>query len=200
MLANLNIGPMRGLLSHWWPLIIVFIGLYMWWSDTKNVVWSLFVVGVGTILLLNTLDITDINLGDIFWPFIIIVVGINILASAARRPVRQVTRSDEDTTAMLGGTSAQNTSEDYKGGAISSILGGVSLDLSKAVIKKEASINLTVFMGGVDLRVPENVVVKNRATVILGGIEDNTRPVASKAAPVLYLDGTVTMGGVEIKR
>lgn len=60
--------------------------------------------------------------------------------------------------------------------------------------------DIFAFMGGVELRVPENVIVKSRATMVLGGIEDKTRPKESKDAPVLYVDGTVIMGGIEIKR
>jgi hypothetical protein len=55
-------------------------------------------------------------------------------------------------------------------------------------------------MGGIELRVPEHVIVKNRASVFLGGIEDRTRPSEAKNSPVLYIDGSVVMGGIEIKR
>ena len=55
-------------------------------------------------------------------------------------------------------------------------------------------------MGGVEVRVPDNVIVKNRATLFLGGIEDNTRPEEGKNNPILYIDGSIVMGGVEIKR
>ena len=79
-------------------------------------------------------------------------------------------------------------------------MGGVELDLSRATIKKEASINVFVMMGGVEVRVPDNVIVKNRATLFLGGIEDNTRPEEGKNNPILYIDGSIVMGGVEIKR
>lgn len=74
------------------------------------------------------------------------------------------------------------------------------MDLSHAEIKNEAVLNVFVVMGGIELRVPENVIVKNRASVVLGSIEDKTRPTDSKRNPVLFIDGSILMGGVEVKR
>jgi predicted membrane protein len=79
-------------------------------------------------------------------------------------------------------------------------MGGVELDLSKATVAHEAVIDVFVLMGGLELRVPENVIVKSKAVCILGGVEDKTNPADAVKAPVIYLDGTVIMGGVEIKR
>lgn len=63
-----------------------------------------------------------------------------------------------------------------------------------------AHIDTTVIMGGVTICVAENVVVKSRSTTILGGFEDKTRPHTEQDSPTPYIDGTVVLGGIEIKR
>ncbi len=79
-------------------------------------------------------------------------------------------------------------------------MGGVELDLSKAVIKKEATLRVNVFMGGIELRVADGVIVKNRTAALLGGVEDKTFPEKTKKAAVLNIEGSIVMGGVEVKR
>lgn len=117
--------------------------------------------------------------------------------SAARLSVSKTER--EDITAILGGSDQRNSSQDFKGSKVSAIMGGVKLDLRKAVIKKEATIEIFTFWGGVELLVPSNVIVKNKSSVILGGIEDKTERDTSKDAPVLYITGDIIMAGVEVK-
>ena len=201
LLANLDVGAARTLVEDWWPLAVVATGGFMLWADRQNYVWSFAVMALGFLLLVNTLGIADVSMGDVFWPLVLIVGGISLLVSARHRQVPLTSnRSEGDITALLGGVTAVNASDDYTGGKVTAILGGVELDLSKATIKKEAVLHVSVFMGGLELRVPEGVNVKMRATGMLGGVEDKSYPKLAKNAPVLYLDGSITMGGVEIKR
>lgn len=200
LLANFNVGQAREILQQWWPAAIVVVGLLGFWDSKKRYVWPTLITLVGVVLLLGTLNIVEIELGKLITPAIIVGVGLVILSSARHRAVEASKLSDEDITAVLSGSSSRNDSDDYKGGTASAILGGVDINLAKATIKKEAVLRLTVFMGGVSVRVPENVIVKNRAQIIMGGFEDKSAPTKGKNAPVLYVDGVVIMGGIEIKR
>lgn len=199
LLSNINLGPVRELAADWWPVFIVLLGLLMWWSNPRNFVWALAVTLAGGLLLVNSLDLADINFGQIFWPLIIIGFGVNLVLAGRRRDSQPTEESEERLSAILGGTEGRNASRDYRGATINALMGGVELDISRARIKKEATINVSAIMGGVSIRVPEDVTVKNRATALLGGFEDKTRPTKDNG-PVLYLDGSVIMGGVEIKR
>jgi predicted membrane protein len=79
------------------------------------------------------------------------------------------------------------------------VLGGVTYDMSKVNIKKEATIEIFTLMGGVELRVPENVEVRCSTMNILGGVENKTAKPTAKNAPVLNIIGDVVMAGIEIK-
>lgn len=184
-------------LGMWWPIFLVVIGLVMMIGDRRNWWGAVLIIG-GVLFQLRALEVLDINPWEFFWPVIIILVGLSIIVNRSRRP--EVSgRQNEDASAILGGVDLVNTSEDYKGGSATAVLGGVKIDMRKAVIKKEATLTVFVLCGGIELIVPEGVVVKPQAMCILGGIE-NKHAAEAKNAPVLYIAGTVTMGGIEVKR
>jgi len=200
LLANMEVTPIRGLVESWWPIVFIAIGGLILWNDRQNYVWALLFAGLGSVLLLNNLGAAHIDFGDILLPAIIVAVGLSMLVSTTKKPPASVsTAPDEEVASFVSGTTTKVVSDDYTGTKVSAVMGGVELDLSKAVIKKSAVLNVFVLMGGVDVKVAENVVIKNRSSVLMGGIEDKTSPVISKNAPVLYIDGTVLMGGLEIK-
>lgn len=198
-LANINAFQMGQLFSVWWPLLLLVAAGLMLINNKNNYIWPLFLAGLGVVFLLNNLNLTNISVGDVIVPALIITFGVSMLMHNNTKR-QHFSTNDEDVTAILSGTESKNSSKDYKGGRLTAIMGGVELDLSHAVIEHEASLDVFVAMGGIELRVPENVVVKNRSTILLGGIEDKTRPVDTKKSPILYIGGTVIMGGVEVKR
>ena len=63
----------------------------------------------------------------------------------------------------------------------------------------EVVIDVSVIMGGIELRVPETWRVVIKGVPIMGGFSDETRTPSSPKAKVLLLQGSVVMGGVEIK-
>lgn len=184
-------------LGMWWPLLLVIIGSVMLIGERRNF-WGLAVVGGGILFQLRALDIMDINPWEFFWPIIIILVGLSIIFNRSRQPEVSARQSD-DASAIFGGVDLISASEDYQGGNATAVLGGVKIDMRKAIIKKEATLTVFVLCGGIELIVPEGVVVKPQATCILGGIENKYPATTAKNAPVLYVAGTVTMGGIEIK-
>ncbi len=201
LLANLNIGDSREIFAQWWPMGIIALGIYMWWVNRSNAVWALLVALFGVIALINTLNLAEFDYGQVVVPLIIVGVGLAIIARArSRTSLGASSKKEEEITAILGGSSGKNNSDDYRGGNVTSVMGGVELDISRATIKKDAILTLFVLVGGVELRVPSNVIVKNRTRAIFGGLEDGTHADKGKTAPTLYIEGDIVMGGVEVKR
>lgn len=199
LFSNLEIYNFKDLVSDWWPLAIIVAGLLVFLNDVKSYVWSLLIVGLGVLLQLKQLDVVDVNPWQLFWPAIVIAVGVSIIFnySASRRKVTKAER--DDVTAILAGSEKKNTSEDFKGAKVTAVMGGVKLDIRKATIKKEATIEVFSFWGGVEIIVPRDVVVRNQTSAVLGGVEDKSDFEGTKNAPVLYVTGDVIMAGVEIK-
>ena len=194
-----GIGGSSSILAQWWPAFIVGAGVLVFLNDMKSYLWSLLLIGFGIMYQLDVLNIVTFNPWQVFWPAIIIVIGLSIVFRRPGAKTKSATGDSDDVSAILGGADHMNKSENYKGGRVTTIMGGITLDLRKSIIKKEATLDVFALMGGVELVVPENVVVKSRAAVILGSIENKSQGIESKDAPVLYITGQVVMSGVEIK-
>ena len=98
----------------------------------------------------------------------------------------------------MAGNKTVSNSQDFKGGDITAVMGGVELDLRGASIQSEARLNLWATWGGIVIKIPADWSVINRGTAIMGAIEDKSSgsPVANKR---LIITGMAIMGGVDIK-
>ena len=201
LLTNLNILPFDVGIAQWWPLFIVAGGVVMLLSDVRNYLWAMLVIGLGALLQLKQFGIVDVNPWQLFWPAIIIVLGVSVMTSRGSSRGKIAASDREDVMAILSGSEVRVESKDFKGSRVTSICGGAMIDLRKAVIKKEATIDVFAFWGGIEIIVPEHVMVKNNTAAIMGGVEQQAGGDAVKeGSPILYVTGDVVMSGVEIKR
>ena len=201
LLTNLNILPFDVGIAQWWPLFIVAGGVVMLLSDVRNYLWALLVIGLGVLFQLKQFGIVDVNPWQLFWPAIIIVLGVSVMTSRGSSRGKIAASDREDVMAILSGSEVRVESKDFKGSRVTSICGGAMIDLRKAVIKKEATIDVFAFWGGIEIIVPEHVMVKNNTSAIMGGVEQQAGGDAVKEGnPILYITGDVVMSGVEIKR
>lgn len=199
LLTNLNVLPFSVAISDWWPMFVIVGGVLILLNDRKNYLWALLVIALGVVFQLNQLNIIDVNPWQLFWPAVIIIVGVSIMTSH-KVPRKNIAASErEDVTAVLSGSETKVQSKDFKASRVTAVCGGVTLDLREATIKKEATIDLFSLWGGIEIYVPKNVIVKNNTSVILGGVENNTAADTDRDAPVLHVVGDVVMAGVEIK-
>jgi predicted membrane protein len=199
LLGALDIVNFKDFFKDYWPLIIVAAGVLTFLGNPRQFIWPLLLVIWGTILQLHELDIVTVNVWQLIWPLIIIAVGLSIVFNRTHSN-KNVNRKDLDNlSAIFSGTNTKNHSDNYKGGDITAVCGGIELDLRKAKIDKEALINVFAFWGGISITVPENWTVKIEAMPIAGGIESKAVAPTDKNAPVLYIHGDVIMSGVEIK-
>jgi hypothetical protein len=81
------------------------------------------------------------------------------------------------------------------------ILGGVEIDLSEATFTApELVIHCTAVMGGVSIKLPENVTLRGGGVIgIMGGSDIKAYESAEPGAPVVRVDGVAFWGGVEAK-
>lgn len=197
LLGSFNLINFSELFSTYWPLLVIATGLLLLLANPReNYVWSIIFVALGTIWLLGRLDVMDINVWHLFWPLVLIGVGWSVLS---QKTGLLSDKDADDSTAILGSNEIKNNSKDYKGSKITTILGGSSIDLRQATIKKEATVEVLVVMGGVELFVPDGWVIKSSVTPILGGVENKTSTPKSPKAPVLHITGTALMGGIEVR-
>lgn len=186
------------LLSRWWPLIVVAAGLAMLVNEPRNYAGALIVMGVGAIIQLNILDLVDVNVWGVIWAVVIIAIGVAIL----RRPGRATVSDDHvNQTAVFFGVDKKVASQNFQGGALTAVMGGIELNMRQAAMPPQQTSELSVFtlMGGIELKVPESWRVEVTGLPVLGGWTVKANPPVDPAAPVLRVRATCVMGGMEIK-
>lgn len=106
-----------------------------------------------------------------------------------------------DSTAILGSSKKVILSKNFKGGDITSFMGGTEINCSQAEITGRVKLDITQIFGGTKLIVPAHWTIKSTVTSIFGGFEDKRSPSGVNPDPdkILVLDGTTVFGGIEIK-
>lgn len=138
-----------------------------------------------------------------------ILIGYATLVAAAvagglvvRKTMHEHGSEADDDVAIvcvMGGRRFTSTAPSLSSMRVLAYMGGVELDLTDAEIVDGAVLDLTTFMGGVDVIVPASWRVETHTNVIMGGVENRTSPDdTSDAAPLLIIECTTVMGGIEI--
>ncbi|HVS98205.1 MAG TPA: DUF5668 domain-containing protein [Puia sp.] len=105
-----------------------------------------------------------------------------------------------DTTSVFGGVHKKIVSKNFKGGDITTFLGGTELDLTQADFTGVIRLDVTQVMGGTKIIVPAHWEVRSQVTAIFAGFEDKRQqPAVHNPEKVLILEGTSIFGGIELK-
>jgi predicted membrane protein len=201
---------------RWWPGVIIAIGA-MIFTQSRRIgggINGAIVMLIGVWLLLNSLRIVRVGFWEMFWPLVLIGIGVALVMQTLGRRTREVSSTnDRDNTlavfAVMGGVKRISTAERFRGGEITALMGGTQIDLRQATIPpgEEAVIDVFVIMGGGEILVPSSWTVVTQLVPVMGGVDDKRLPplpgsaesLAGRPAPRLVLRGLLLMGGIEIK-
>lgn len=228
LLRELHLLPDHVNVGDVWPVFVIGFGLSRlgrgrgFWGNAMAA--SIATLGGG--MLLETLHVIDPGVIRL-WPLIIIFAGLGIMTKAMRRrgacdvsqgsegwgghhrhdPQGSVDVDPADVLhrdVTLGGAQIKMDSQQFKGGHLSTIMGGIEVDLRRAnLAEDETVLHVSSILGGIDLRVPEGWRIIDQVSPILGGVDDGTHaPVVGAGEPAakrLILRGSVILGGVSIR-
>jgi predicted membrane protein len=225
LLGELDILDARSVL-RFWPLILVAIGLLQFLNPRagapddrglpmSGVVW----MAIGGILLLNSFDILRVSIWELFWPVILIVVGVRLMTRPRRRGGgRGAGTTDAGTSgdigpifAVLSGVKRVSAPEPFQGAEVTTFMGGAHVDLRQAILRSgdEAVLDVFAVMGGCDLLIPAHWVVSAPIVALMGGVDDKRvappptviadATASAAASPRLVIRGFVMMGSVTIR-
>ncbi len=113
-----------------------------------------------------------------------------------------LTDDEIDISSSFNGIARKITSQNFRGGNINTNFGGVQLDLREANLADgAAALNLKMFVGGVDIRVPEGWNVESDISATVGGVSDERKNSGSsdQDAPKLTIKGSATFGGLSLR-
>jgi predicted membrane protein len=207
LLGNMDVIDPHDYLRYW-PAIIMVIGIAYLLQGQRGSgrVWGAVLTFIGAAMLLDRLYFIRFSLWD-YWPLILVFVGIMMIVKSsfirrgiATPPFGENKDANEylEAIAVMAGSKRFNNSQNFKGGELTAIMGGIEIDLRDASIKDEAVIDITAIMGGIEMRVPEDWIIIIDGFPFMGGFEDKTRP-PKESTKRLTIKGTAIMGGVEIK-
>ena len=214
LLDNMGIVRVHDVWRYWPVLLIVFgVSRILESHAPAGYIWGGVVTLAGALILLDNLDIVvfDFNL---VWPLLLIAFGLSMLLRSMERKRSLATASAAGTTpidtssscnafAVFGGSKRRISTPDFRGGEVVSVCGGVEFDLRDAgMTVDEAVIDVNLVCGGLEVRVPDNWVVTNRAVTIFGGVEDKTmqgKRDPNGKSPHLVISGSVVFGGISLR-
>jgi predicted membrane protein len=206
LLDNLNIVDAH-MYFHYWPVLLILVGIaYILQSGSLGArVWGGILVFAGFGMLFDRLGYFDFNVWNL-WPLVLVFVGGNLVLKSLRRnqaststPSASESESVVRGFAVMSGLVRSNASQNFQGGDLSAVMGGIEIDLRHASIKEEAVLDVFAFWGGIEIRIPEDWTVVVKAIPFMGGIDDQTHAPKSETRKRLVITGTAIMGGVEIK-
>ncbi|MEP1782774.1 DUF5668 domain-containing protein [Reichenbachiella sp.] len=222
LLDNLDLIPyeISYYLFNWKGIMILVGAVFLSSKDNKNP--GIIMMAVGGFFIMSDVlsyefDWHWYDTRKLFWPVLLIVIGLVILSRKSKSPLvsAHVFTADDtnkgvpddadhlNVTAALGGGDMSINSKNFKGGKVTTIMGGGTYDLSAAELAEGTQeIDVMVLMGGANFIVPSDWNVRIEVTSIFGGFSDSRKLNADTATDntkELLIKGTVIFGGGEVK-
>lgn len=187
-----------------WQMILILIGLFfIAGKESKSTGYIL--LGIGGFFLLPRLVDVPHFWHNLFWPALLIILGIVIIFGRGRhvRGPRQYSSEDDllDDVAIFGGSDKIVHSQNFKGGRMTNIFGGGKYDMRKAVLAEGKNyLEVTMVFGGSKFIIPEDWDVKVEVTSIFGGFSDKRQRsiVVPDGSKQLIFTGIALFGGGEL--
>jgi len=190
-----------------WPMLLVVIGLVMTLGAAEKTS-GVIVMAVGGFFLIPMIFRETFHAYNMFWPSIFIIVGVIFIATK-RKGWNSVASTgvvgDDfiDYVNVFSGGERQIVSENFRGGRISAVFGGMELDLTKAKLATGRNeLEIACVFGGATLIVPDDWNISIEITPVLGGFSDSRKLIPGRIIDPtrqLVIKGAVVFGGGEIK-
>jgi predicted membrane protein len=190
-----------------WPMLLVCIGLVMTLGAQEKTS-GVIVMAVGGFFLIPMIFRETFHAYNLFWPSIFIIIGV-IFIFSKRHGWSSIASTgvigDDyiDYVNVFSGGERQIVSENFRGGRISAVFGGMELDLTKAKLAQGINeIEIACVFGGATLIVPDDWNISISVTPVLGGFSDSRKLIPGRTIDTtrqLVIKGAVVFGGGEIK-
>ena len=191
--------------AGWWTLFIIVPSIISLFERGSNKTSSIIFLVIGILLLLAAQGVFEFEiLWEILFPAIVILIGLSLIfGHKVDFNVKEKTKclNSDDTESIFAAFGEQNVSksgEKFEKANLNAIFGAVKLDLREAKLEKETVIGAWAIFGGIEILVPEDCIVKVKATPVFGGVS-NERKNNEDAKKTIYIEAYAIFGGLDIK-
>lgn len=207
-LGNFDVIDFSLTISKIWPVLIAVFAIGNMLDNKKIDAGSIILLILGFYFILRNYGYINISFTQAIIPVLLIIIGLAIMLP------KQVEKVDDDRdnnlknikndimlNAVLGGAESKRESKELKKVEMTSVLGNCTLNLTNSETKNGVcKCYASIILGGADIILPDDWTVNvDGLTCILGGVDDSRSDSKKKAKNVLYLSGTVILGGIDIK-
>ena len=189
------------LLSRWWPLILIAIGISKLSGRDRNS--GIFLIILGVLFQLTSFHIIHWHQIWRLWPVVLIIIGIGMLLKRSKDNnggTSDFTASSDDRleiNSIFSSSERQIGSQQFKGGKINAIFGNIKLDLRSAKVAPEGChLNADAIFGSIEIYVSPGVSVNVKGSQFLGRFYGTAS--SSGADPVITIDGDAVFGNIRI--
>lgn len=193
-----------------WQALLIFLGL-VFLSNKENKGTGVILIVIGSFFLLPRFFDVPHYWGSLFWPAMLILLGLVVIFSSRRSGGGSSTvfgggkrTSNEDwldDVSVFGGGDRVIGSQQFQGGKLTHIFGGSKVDFTRAQLAPGKNyLEVVMIFGGTKLIVPESWNIKLEVTSVFGGFSDKRvkTMVVSESDRSLHITGVNVFGGGEI--
>ena len=152
LLDNLRYIQLPYYLFSWMTLLMA-IGIFNIISGNRTA--GIILLLIGGVFFLQDLDLYYFDLKD-YWPLILIIIGITFIFRHRFKTIDRHSSDDDffDDLNIFGGSEKKFVSQNLKGGKITNIFGGSTIDLRESKLNQGAFIEVFTMFGGCTVLVP----------------------------------------------
>jgi len=205
----LNYDLKRVLFS--WQMLLIGIGIISLFSSESRTPGTILIL-IGGIFILPRIFDLPFNVWHLFWPVILIGVGVMMLVKRSPRHLVEWRFQHKDRHDLedgyiheeniFSGGKRRVMHQVFRGGHINCVFGGSEIDLTQATLAEGVSeLEINTIFGGVTLVVPADWRVQLKMTSIMGGFSDKRAYIKESpdTSRILIIKGSTIFGGGEIK-
>ena len=191
-----------------WEMLLIAIGLINLMSR-ENKTTGLILIAIGVFFLLPDIFVFSFNFVRLFWPVLLIGVGLSLIFFGGRavnwHHGRQISSFDSgfiNEFNVFSGSKRRMANQVFKGGEVNNIFGGSELDMTQAILGEgENILEVHCVFGGIGMVVPADWNVRIEVVSIFGGFSDKRTIIkqSNDNSKVLVIKGSCIFGGGEIK-
>lgn len=202
-LETLNVGINIDYSIIGWTFLSV-IGVLMILNDKKVTTVPSILIFVGIWNVLNEVGVIYGSIFDLIWPFILIIVGVNLVFGEKifnKTPLNVQNNSNALVyNGIFGGVEERLATKDFKGLTANALFGGVELDLRDIEITDNVQIDISAVFGGVTILFPDKYnIVMGESLALFGGTDNKFKGKYDENSKTIYINCRAIFGGAELK-